>query len=236
MKLHLFCAALLAVDTCMHAAEWDICVDLQMVAVPMAQALPLVPQLTRAETFPAAAAQLQRLLETGEAELIGWPLVQSKNDDTARTAAIDEVRYPTDYLPPMLPSGIGNGLVRPTFYYAINPPQRYITPTAFETRNTGPTLEARAAASTDGKSLDLEITPQLVLLEVATHTIGTRDEYPGDAYQQQPQFTCLRTMARFTLPNGGRCLIGTFVLPEPQPRVLLFLVHAIATPAPSAAP
>ena len=232
MRLSILCAILLTAGA--HAQEWEIRVDLQMVALPMAQALLVVPQLRNAETFAAAEARVAAMLASGEAELLGWPFVQMKSGDRARSGSIDEVRYPTDYDPPMLPSGIGNGLgaIRTPFYYIVNPPERYITPTAFETRNAGPALEVAASVRADGRSIDLEIAPQFVRLEAGEHTIGTRAEYPGDHYQQQPRFTTQRTEAAFTLPNDGRRLLSTFVLREPQPRLLLFLVHAVATRTP----
>src|SRR5438105_12996646 len=72
-----------------------------------------------------------------------------------------EFRYPTQYTPPQVPtfsSGVGAGAPAPA---VITP----TTPTAFETRNTGVTLEVEPVVGPDGTTIDLNLVPQVVEFE-----------------------------------------------------------------------
>src|SRR5438105_8743284 len=72
-----------------------------------------------------------------------------------------EFRYPTQYTPPQVPtfsSGVGAGA----------PAQAVVTPatpSAFETRNTGVTLEVEPVVGPDGVTVDLNLVPQVVEFE-----------------------------------------------------------------------
>src|SRR5438105_14047476 len=72
-----------------------------------------------------------------------------------------EFRYPTQYTPPQVPtfsSGVGAGAPAPA---VVTP----TTPTAFETRNTGVTLEVEPVVGPDGVTVDLNLVPQVVEFE-----------------------------------------------------------------------
>jgi len=87
-------------------------------------------------------------------DLLSAPNVTTKSGQRAVIEIIREFRYPTEFQPPQVPSG-GNGVS------AVTP----TTPTGFETRNTGVTLEVEPVVGPDGQTIDLNLVPQVVEFE-----------------------------------------------------------------------
>jgi general secretion pathway protein D len=80
---------------------------------------------------------------------------------------VREFRYPTQFQPPQIPQSVGAtggvGLAGAGTTTAI--PVTPTTPTAFETRNTGVTLEVEPVVGPDGTTIDLNLVPQVVEFE-----------------------------------------------------------------------
>src|SRR5207237_2853822 len=83
-------------------------------------------------------------------------------------------RYPTQFQPPQIPQSVGSfnggnaGTGVPTLVTLGNSssvPITPTTPTAFETRNTGVTLEVEPVVGPDGITIDLNLVPQVVEFE-----------------------------------------------------------------------
>src|SRR5205814_3751109 len=76
---------------------------------------------------------------------------------------VREFRYPTQFTPPQVPniSGGTGGTGGTVVISAVTP----TTPTAFETRNTGVTLEVEPVVGPDGVTIDLNLVPQVVEFE-----------------------------------------------------------------------
>src|SRR6202043_2496680 len=72
-------------------------------------------------------------------------------------------RYPTQFQPPQIPQTVGStvGGTGGTASVPVTP----TTPTAFETRNTGVTLEVEPVVGPDGITIDLNLVPQVVEFE-----------------------------------------------------------------------
>lgn len=66
-----------------------------------------------------------------------------------------EFVYPSEYEPPELPNTVNAGA---NGFYPVTP----ATPTAFETRNVGMSLEAEATVSADKNYIDIKLIPELV--------------------------------------------------------------------------
>lgn len=98
------------------------------------------------------------------------------------TSSISEHIYPTEYDPPN-------------------------TPTAYEVRNIGITVEAEADINPKNGAIDLNIAPEHVSL------VGNSEWGPGDAKQEMPEFECqqLKTTTQL-LPDVPR-LLGTINRP-----------------------
>ena len=117
----------------------------------------------------ATTAQFQALIralnQKKGIDLLSAPSVTTKSGQRAVIEVVVEFRYPTEFNPPQVPNinaalvaggavGAGGG----TGYIAVTP----TTPTAFETRNTGVTLEVEPVIGPDGETIDLNLAPQVV--------------------------------------------------------------------------
>lgn len=84
------------------------------------------------------------------------PSVTTKNGLKAQVEVTREFIYPTEYEPPQLPQGSARGsqmIATPT------------TPTAFEMRKTGVTVEVEPIISDDGRTIELTLAPELTEFE-----------------------------------------------------------------------
>lgn len=127
-------------------------------------------------------AALTGLFSDGQVQLIMRGLAQKKGTDlmtapsvTARSgqkATIEIIRefiYPTEYEPPELPNSVGatgggglvGGLGGGSSMFPVTP----ATPTAFETRNTGVTLEIEPTIGENDFVIDLRFVPEIVEFE-----------------------------------------------------------------------
>ena len=126
---------------------------------------------------------LTGLFSDGQVQLIMRGLAQKKGTDlmtapsvTARSgqkATIEIIRefiYPTEYEPPELPNSVGGGqngggqgigLSTQPASFPVTP----ATPTAFETRNTGVTLEIEPTIGDNDFVIDLRFVPEIVEFE-----------------------------------------------------------------------
>ncbi len=109
-------------------------------------------------------------------DLLSAPRVTTKSGQRAVIEIIREFRYPTEFEPPQIPQTFGNGLGNSGgIIGGLNPlaqsnsggsfPVTPTTPTAFETRNTGVTLEVEPVVGADGYTIDLNLVPQVVEFE-----------------------------------------------------------------------
>jgi general secretion pathway protein D len=96
-------------------------------------------------------------------DLLSAPRVTTKSGQRAVIEIVREFRYPTQFEPPQIPQTVGStaGLAAGAATIPITP----TTPTAFETRNTGVTLEVEPVVGPDGVTIDLNLVPQVVEFE-----------------------------------------------------------------------
>ncbi len=111
-------------------------------------------------TDPQFQVVIRALNQKKGVDLLSAPKVTTKSGQRAVIEIVREFRYPTAYDRPQLPtfsSSLGGGtapaVVTPT------------TPTTFETRNTGVTLEVEPVVGPDGVTIDLNLVPQVVEFE-----------------------------------------------------------------------
>jgi general secretion pathway protein D len=109
------------------------------------------------------------------ADLMTAPSVTAKSGQKATIEIIREFIYPTEYEPPELPqsvgggstfsSGLGGGLGGLSGSSSGSFPVTPATPTAFETRNTGVTLEIEPTIGENDFVIDLRFVPEIVEFE-----------------------------------------------------------------------
>jgi hypothetical protein len=200
-------------------------VEVQMVSMPLEKGLPLLPNLRDTGSIEGAFSQIQKMIAAGEATLVGWPEVVTKSGQRAATEDIQEVRYATEFDPQPTPTP-SNGAEKTAPKPAEPPHGGAPVPTAFETRNTGATLEVEPVIGPDGKTIDVNLAPSYVrLLEMAVVAKG-RDANGHDWKIEQPRFYAAKTTTSLTLLSGQHVLLAEFRGPEGSDQIQFFILKA----------
>jgi general secretion pathway protein D len=112
-------------------------------------------------TDPQFQVVIRALNQKKGIDLLSAPKVTTKSGQRAVIEIVREFRYPTQFTPPQVPNITGGGSGTTIALSAVTP----TTPTAFETRNTGVTLEVEPVVGPDGTTIDLNLVPQVVEFE-----------------------------------------------------------------------
>ncbi len=119
-------------------------------------------------TDPQFQVVIRALNQKKGVDLLSSPKVTTKSGQRAVIEIIREFRYPTEFTPPQIPQTFGNtggSLLGGGSVSSGSFPVTPTTPTAFETRNTGVTLEVEPVVGPDGYTIDLNLVPQVVEFE-----------------------------------------------------------------------
>ena len=100
-------------------------------------------------------------------DLLSAPSVMARSGQRAKVEVIREFIYPTEYDPPEIPNQIGGtvGGIGAGGGVGGGFPVTPANPTAFETRNTGVTLEVDPVIGADNFTIDLNLAPEVVEFE-----------------------------------------------------------------------
>ncbi len=120
-------------------------------------------------TDPQFQVVLRALNQKKGTDLLTAPQVTTRSGQRAKVEVIREFIYPTEFEPPEIPQDFGGGgslfggggTGQAGGGFPVTP----TTPTAFDTRNTGVTLEVEPILSGDGYTIDLTLAPEVVEFE-----------------------------------------------------------------------
>lgn len=137
-----------------------------------ASVAPGIMSLTGLFTDGEVKVIMRGLSQKKGTDLMTAPSVTARSGQKATIEIIREFIYPTEYEPPELPTtvgsdtistsgGIGGGLGGGISSFPVTP----ATPTAFETRNTGITLEIEPTIGENDFMIDLRFVPEIVEFE-----------------------------------------------------------------------
>jgi general secretion pathway protein D len=116
-------------------------------------------------TNPQFQMVIRALNQKKGIDLMSAPTVTTKSGNHAVVNVIREFKYPTEFSPPQIPQSVGdnNGIVGTgNVGFRTNPIITPTTPSAFETRNLGVTLDVTPTVGADGYTIDLELSPEVV--------------------------------------------------------------------------
>lgn len=151
--------------------------DALLFGVPGATSLaPGIFGLSGVFTDPQFQVVIRALNQKKGVDLLSAPRVTTKSGQRAVIEIVREFRYPTQFDPPKIPDSVGSnvggnlGALDPVTGLfsggSVNTfPVTPTTPTSFETRNTGVTLEVEPVVGPDGVTIDLNLVPQVVEFE-----------------------------------------------------------------------
>jgi general secretion pathway protein D len=115
-------------------------------------------------TDPQFQVMIRALNQRKGVDLLSAPSVMARSGQRAKIEVIREFIYPTEYDPPEIPNqfGGGVGVIGGGGGTSGGFPVTPATPTAFETRNTGVTLEVDPVLGADEFTIDLNLAPEVV--------------------------------------------------------------------------
>ena len=154
--------------------------------------------------------QVQGLVKKGEAKIVETMLGVVTSGQKLTTQSVREFIYPTEYEPAELPNTVridgrgGEGVSTEDLSRLITPP----TPTAFDTRNVGSTLEFEATVLTDG-TVDLRIAPEMVANTGNTSWLVMKDPMENKHEILMPVFYTNLINVRLTIQDGSYALAAT---------------------------
>jgi general secretion pathway protein D len=143
-------------------------------------------------------------------DLLSAPRVTTKSGQRATIEIIREFRYPTEFNPPQIPQsvgggnsggGLGGGSV--TSEIPVTP----TTPTAFETRNVGVTLEVEPVVGGDGATIDLNLVPQVTEFEGFINY--------GSPILRAPKQGFIDSLTGLFVPGTGETVVTPNVINQP---------------------
>jgi hypothetical protein len=167
--------------------------------------------------------RLLAMVAKKEARQESMTVIRARSGNKALAESILETIYATEYEPPELPNTVGVSISPPKpadvpapdtvpetdkLEQAVDASQlgdlrTPATPTSFETRNSGRTVEIEPTASADWQSIDLRFACDLV------RHVGTSKHGQGLSVIEMPEFETQRNTTSVTITPGKPFLCGT---------------------------
>jgi len=181
-------------------------------------------------TDPQFQVVIRALSQKKGVDLLSAPSVMARSGQRAKIEVIREFIYPTEYDPPEIPNSFGGndeGGGSSGGAFPVTP----ATPTAFETRNTGVTLEVDPVLGADEFTIDLNLAPEVVEFDgfinygspintVAT-TIATSLSRPEPVVItenriEMPIFNTRKVTTQVTIWDGQTVALGGLIREDVQ--------------------
>ena len=179
-------------------------VTLEMIEVSQADATQLLYKDKLGKDGAKLWAALQVMVDSQKASVLETLMVASQSGSKATSESIREVIYPTEYLPSCgLFEDPKKKEIETPNDKALKAAMTAVCPSAFETRNTGSTLEIEPTISNDGSIIDLRIAPE-ILFEAGNRKWSIhKDELGNELAVEMPLFYSIRTSTSLTVEDGA---------------------------------
>ena len=181
------------------ATQWEV--TCEIFSLPLSQAA----RLKRARWDEAKSYQeIVKWVKGGKATQEEFLIVRTLNGTSASAEEITERIYPTEFEPPELPSEIGN---LPQDLEKAKNMVTPATPSAFDTKNEGSTLEVEVTRPHQG-------IPEVKLSLSLIKLLGRQKWGQGVAEVEMPRFASQNIRTSFKASPGQPTLVGTIPPPE----------------------
>jgi hypothetical protein len=179
-------------------------------------------------------AQVGDLVKTGAARMVETQMLMARPGQKATAESIEEYIYPTEYEPAELPNEIhttaeGEKVKSDGREYATGP-----TPTAFETRNLGSTIEIEPNLGVGDRIIDLRFSPELVY-HVGNQVWAEWNGKYGKSPIQMPIMYSIRVSLGVTLINGETRMVAAVSpksedgFPDFERKLMIFVRATVLT-------
>jgi general secretion pathway protein D len=212
-------------------------IDSLLLGLPAGQALaPGIFGVGGLLTNPQFQVVVRALNQKKGVDLLSAPRVTTKSGQRAVIEIVREFRFPTQFDPPHVPDirgGSSSGTGTTVSLPVVGP----TTPTAFETRNTGVTLEVEPVVGPDGVTIDLNLVPQVVefegfinygspiktvnpallgVLNLPTSILGRESIVLTDNIINQPVFSTRKVTTSVSVWDGQTVVLGGLMREDVQ--------------------
>lgn len=143
---------------------------------------------------------VQEWIDGRDAKIIESSTVMARSGQRAKVESVREFIYPTEYDPPEIPSDV-------TLSGRAKSPVTGLTPTAYETRNIGHTLEIDPVLGADEIMIDLNLAPEIVTL--AGYTSWPSAKIEPLFLAKMPTFYTMKITSQIMLQNGRYGFLGS---------------------------
>lgn len=144
-------------------------------------------------------------------DMMAQPSVMTRSGQAADVKILREFIYPSEYEPPELPNSVGSG--------AGATPVTPATPTAFETKEVGISLEVLPVADANKRYVDVTLSPSFTdfdgfvnygspINSTVEGLLGTETVKVTENAILMPVFSAQRTNTQLTVADGSTIVIG----------------------------
>ncbi|MEM9281480.1 MAG: hypothetical protein AAGA96_06625 [Verrucomicrobiota bacterium] len=164
--------------------------------------------------------EVQGWVKAGRGKVVATAAIHARSGQRAKTEAIHEWVYPTEYDPPQISAEGGDAAEGKNVTPA--------SPTAFETRNVGVTLEVDPVIGADMQVIDLNLAPEIVMAdENSTHGSSLGGV---ESTVEMPRFMTSKITTQVSVRPGDYSFLGTSrlgktQLPDSEDPILLLFVR-----------
>jgi hypothetical protein len=144
--------------------------------------------------------EVQKWIGAKSATILETSMVTARSGQRAKVESIHEYIYPTEFDPVSIPNTL-------TQAPGAEAPIAPITPTAYETRNMGTTLEIDPVIGADNITIDLNLAPEVVNLE--GHTSWPSEDTDPKFKSDLPTFYTMKTTTQVTTIDGHYAFLST---------------------------
>jgi hypothetical protein len=199
--------------------------ELLSFCVPKMDALALATELKDPKLAENAYRALIASVKKKKATLLGSASLETKSGNRAVAEAIAEIRYASEFSEPGGGKFKADAPPDPVKILPLHAPACIgAIPSAFETRNTGLTLEAEPILGSDNQTVDIQFAAQHVrLLGWDTNTV----EEKGEIIRRtpQPRFRTNKVSSNVSVRAGQRILAGILESDSGSDTLDLFILH-----------
>jgi general secretion pathway protein D len=165
---------------------------------------------------PQFQVMIRALSQKKGVDLLSAPSVMARSGQRAKIEVIREFIYPTEYDPPEIPNEVGTGFGGGGGGgFPVTP----ATPTAFETRNTGVTLEVDPVLGADEFTIDLNLAPEVVEFDGFINygsPISSGNVVITENRIEMPIFNTRRVTTQVTIWDGQTVALGGLIREDIQ--------------------
>jgi len=194
-------------------APQQIRIYVEMIEISALEYADLMTTPTNSNNHTALRTKLLAMVNNDKAKLVLNQSLVARSGEKATVESIEEFIYPTEFEPAETIRPTKTDTAEQVLEFPVLPP----TPTAFEQRNLGYTLELEPSLADDGMTVDLRFAPEAAKF-VGEHVYSKWKTPSSETEVKMPTIYTQRINTAFTLISGQFLLAGTFS-PETEGKV-----------------